>query len=216
MKITILDFERSEELEFASTKQAREYCESVGWDFEYLARYVNDWNMKNDAKYNEWLEVNCHNSYGFIVPTNALYSAGDLYAMIEYWHEQIAFGKFGDESVKFKFTTEAKQRGYDNFTTDKWLKDNLKTWEELVIDTGIHDYCEHWDELEKQYGEIASAEDLTAEQEATQDKIYTDCEDYQIDQYIYESGSGYYGAKDIDRGTKRAYILQINEYAEVA
>lgn len=56
--------------------------------------------------------------------------------------------------------------------------------------------------------------DGAAEEEAIQDKIYADCENYQIDQYVYDSGNGYYGAKDIDRQTKRAYVLQINEYAE--
>ena len=77
------------------------------------------------------------------------------------------------------------------------------------------DDCNHWQELEAQAGhEIDSAEDLTAEEEELQDKIYNECEEYQIDQYIYDTGNGYYGAKDIDRETKRAYILQNNEYAE--
>lgn len=221
MRITILDFQESREIQCATMKDAKKYIsdqytsgdpQETQW--QYFTRYVNDWNLKNSEKYNEWLEVNCHNSPFMIVPTGALYSSNDLFQMVEYLHEQIAFGDFGSESVDFEFATPERQREYDNFTTDKWLHANLKTIEDLEV-WDWHDGCSHLEDLERELEvDIESMDDMTPEQETALEKIYSDCEEYQIDDYIYNTGSGYYGAKDIDRQTKRAYIMQINEYAE--
>lgn len=199
MKIIALDFYSAQEVVYNTIDEARRAIGDQA--FEYYTRYAGDWHLKNSERFNEWLEVNCHNNEVMIIPEAGLYSDNDLYEMVEYWHESIAFGKFGDESVAFEFSTPEKQRGYDVFCTDKWLKENMQTLDELET-WQWHDDCEHERDDEGGYTDAGERE-------------LEECEEYQIDQYIYESGHGYYGAPDIDRQTKRAYVLQTNEYAGV-
>jgi hypothetical protein len=192
MKITILDFERSKQLEFTTRAKAKEYCDSIGWGWEYLTRYVNDWSMKNDEKYNEWLETNCHNSI-MIVPTNAIYNKYDLFDMIVYWHEQIAFGSFGNESVDFGFVTPELNKAWVWFCTDKWLKENIKL--DINDSWDWHDGCNH---------ELDEDGELTEQGE----KDLVDCEDYQLDQYCYESQGGYRGMERITSREIKDYLLK--------
>lgn len=205
MKVTLLDFERDKELEFQTIPEAQKYCESVGWGWDYLTRYVNDWSMKNDARYNEWLEVNCHNSFGFVVPTNALHSSKDLFDMIVYWHEQIAYGNYGQESVAFEFTTEKKQKEYGEFQTKKYLAEKVNVPD---TDYSLHDYCNHLEELEEELKVDIDMDTITDEQQTMMDKIYDDCEEYQLDQTAYDQSGHFYGGVEIDKYEVKEYILE--------
>lgn len=219
MKWSILDFEGDELKQFDNIEQAQQYFIDVVYggrdvgkeEFDYLLRYT-DKSLINDPTFTngEWLEVNCHNNSHFVYPTNRV-DADTIYKMIEYWHESIAFGKFGDESVAFEFHDPVLQRGYDNFCTDKWLHENMQTIDNMY-DNGsfYHDDCNHFAELD--VAKDVDYDDLTPDQQSKLDQLEGDCQDYAIDQYIYETGNGYYGAKTIDDQTKRAYIMQINEY----
>jgi len=205
MRITILDFQEYKEYEFKTILEAKKYIASqysssdIDSHWSYFTRYINDWSMKNSEKYNEWLEVNCHNSPFMVVPTAALYNSKDLFDMIVYWHESIAFGTFGDESVDFEFTSEEKQKEYNNFVTDKWLAANVEKYEDLES-WDWHYECNH----ERNDDELTEAGE----------KEEIDCEEYQLDDYIYNLGSGYYGAKSIDNYTIKNYINSTNEYEE--
>lgn len=220
MKWSVLDFERGEMRQFNSKREAVKYfgevlysSASVGKvEFEYSLRYVTDDQIKDPTYTNrEWLEVNCQNNSQFVYPT-ARVDADYIYKMIEYWHEQIAFGDFGSESVGFNFYDDKLQQGYGDFTDNKWLHENVKTWDELTEDGDLHDSCNHLEDLERESGvNIESMDQMTLEQESALEELYASCEECQIDQYIYDTGNGFYGARPIDRQTKRAYVLQINE-----
>lgn len=178
MKTTILDFQDMKALHFDTKQGARDYYKSLFTSGDYwdeLTRYIDDWTLEGV----EWLEKNCHNNTVMVYPTNKV-TDKQAFDMVRYWHEQIAYGSFGDESVAFDFGKA--NNAYDEYTKQAYIG---KTLDGLGLeDVYFHDGCDH-----------------------ESDEESDDCEDYQLDDMAYRLSGSLYGGASVSSQEMREAIL---------
>jgi hypothetical protein len=189
MYITILNFETDNEEIFTNKTAAKtwlraQFPESFAakaWDD--MTRYISreDWTDPSMVD-GEWLEVNCHNSPFMVFPTHKV-SQSCKFEMIVYWHESIAFGNFGNESVAFNFASEADNTAYVEFCKQKYLRECIQTLDELDH-FFWHGYCDHDTEAEAY-----------------------DCQEYQINEYCRDNQGSYSGMPRIGHEEIKEFVL---------
>lgn len=167
--------------------------------FKTETRYVSADSWKNLKGIEEWMECYCHCYTDCWIPTKALNKISDVFEMIVYYHESIAFGDFGTESVAFEFDNDKLEKEYTRFLQNKYMEEKV-TPEILRYFSGdvysdIADYCQ------------CKGCDC-------KDKTECDCEyeckcfDYYLDEFCRENRGSYRGGAEVSSRDLKEYILQ--------